>query len=189
MYGLCDSPQVGSGYGGCERESARRNLQVVGAVCARVPSFPIMVEIRNGGPLWQMCTREEGGSALSAITVARTGRAGSAAAAMPVTVMVRADPVVVDPIGAKAVVETVIVAETEDAAAERAGTAAETTAVAATAAGAMGIVAGAVAACATTDPIRAVRASARTAWRRRSRSPICRRAWKSPTWILLSCRI
>lgn len=170
-------------WGQRKRESARRNLQVVGAVCARVPSFPIMVEIRNGGSLWQMCTREEGGSALSAITVARTGRAGSAAAAMPVTVMVRADPVVVDPIGAKAVVETVSVAETEDAAAERAGTAAVASAVA------MGIVAGAVAACATTDPTRAVRASARTAWRRRSRSPICRRAWKSPTWILLSCRI
>ena len=51
VYGLCDSPQVGSGCGGCECGSARRNLQVMGAVCARVPSFPIMVEIRNGGPL------------------------------------------------------------------------------------------------------------------------------------------
>ncbi|MBF4546471.1 hypothetical protein IRY31_00010 [Corynebacterium afermentans subsp. lipophilum] len=148
-----------------------------------------MVEIRNGGPLWQMCTREESGSALSAITVARTARAGSAAAAMPVTVKVRADPVVVDPIGAKAVVETVIVAETEDAAAERAGTAAVATADVEKVADAMGTAAGVVAACATTDPTRAVKASARTAWRRRSRSPICRRAWKSPTWILLSCRI
>lgn len=172
-------------WGQRKRESARRNLQVVGAVCARVPSFPIMVEIRNGGPLWQMCTREESGSALSAITVARTGRAGSAAAAMPVTVMVRADPVVVDPIGAKAVVETVSVAEMENAAVASAVATADVEKVA----GAMGIVAGAVAACATTDPTRAVKASARTAWRRRSRSPICRRAWKSPTWILLSCRI
>jgi len=142
-----------------------------------------MVEIRNGGPRWQMWTREEGRSALSATTVARTARVGNAAAAMPVTVMVRADPVVVDPVGAKAVVETVSVAEMEDA------TAGAATPVAEKVAGAMGIAAGAVAACATTDPTRAVRASAKTAWRRRSRSPICRRAWKSPTWILLCCRI
>jgi len=142
-----------------------------------------MVEIRNGGPLWQMWTREEGRSALSVTRVARTVGVGNAAAAMPVTVMVRADPVVVDPVGVKAVVETVSVAKTEDA------TAGAATPVVEKAVAGMATAAGVVAVCATTDPTRAVRASARIAWRRRSRSPICRRAWKSPTWILRYCRI
>ena len=123
--------------------------------------------------------------------VARTAGAGSAEAVMPATAIVRAGLAETVPmaakagldVGAKAVVETVSVAEMEYA------TAGAATPVVEKVTGAMGIVAGVVAACATTVPTHAVKASARTAWRRRSRSPICRRAWKSPTWILLCCRI
>ena len=143
---------------GCGAEK-RPNLHVVGGVCARVPSFPIMVEIRNGGPLWQMWTREESKSALSVTRVARTAGAGSVKAVTPATAMVRAGLAGTGPVAAKAgpgvgvraVVETVSVEMMEDAVAVKAGTAA-----AEKVADAMGTAAGAVVVCATTDPTRAV---------------------------------
>ena len=183
---------------------------MVGARCARVHGFPIMVEIRNGGPQWQMWTKEEGRSALSVTTVARTARIGSAVVVTPATAMVSAGLAETTPIAesagakgagvkvavgmgtvdvVKAAVGTGTVVVVKAADAVRAGTAAEETVAEARVADATGTVAGVAVVCATTVPTRAARASARTAWRRRSWSLICRRAWKSPTWTRRCCRI
>jgi len=148
-----------------------------------------MVEIRNGGPQWQMWTKVEGRSALPAITVARIARAGSAVAVMPATVMVKAGLAEMAAVAVKVAVVTGTVVGAKVADGARAETVAEATVAGARVADGTGTAAGVAVVCATTGPTRAAKASARTAWRRRSWSPICRRASKSPTWILRFCRI
>lgn len=173
---------------------------MVGARCARVHGFPIMVEIRNGGPQWQMWTKEEGRSALSVTTVARTARIGSAVVVTPATAMVSAGLAETTPIaesaGAKGAgvkvavgMGTVDVVKAEARAETDGAASVGATAAVARVADATGTVAGVAVVCATTVPTRAARASARTAWCRRSWSLICRRAWKSPTWTRRCCRI
>ncbi|WP_210400180.1 hypothetical protein [Corynebacterium sp. HMSC034A01] len=149
-----------------------------------------MVEIRNGGPQWQMWTKEKRRSALPAITVARTTRAGSAVAVMPATVMVRAGLAEMAGVVVKVAVGMGAVVGAKAADEVRAGASAEETVVVARdGPEETVIVAGAVGASATTGLTRVVRASARTAWRKRSWSQICPRASKSLTWILQFCRI
>ena len=120
-----------------------------------------------------MWTKVEGRSALPAITVVMTASAESAVAVMTATVMVSAGPAEMLAVGAKVADE--VKAETA------VGASAEATAVEARAVDATGTAVGVAVVCATTGPTRAAKSSARTAWRRRSWSPTCRRASRSPT--------